>query len=514
MEDITIRAVDFTHTEGIISGYAVVWGAESRSLHERGKTFTEVIAKDAFGDLSDVRLLSQHDHKAILARTTSGTLELKSDDRGLWFSAKLPDTSIGRDTQELLKRGDLSSMSFGFQATKEVWSKNNTLRTVTDARIHEISVVTDPAYMATTANIRNNNMSDINNEANTPAVDPAIASLRAELAEVKNSVRKYNINTISDKGDMEASSELRNWFNGLMKGDIRALKTDASNAAIPTDLERAIWEKVQQNNVIRRLSNPTVIDSNRDIVVEGTLPTTALCAEGGTIAVSDPTFNKVTIKSYKYITAVKYSQEFMQDVIGKNGIGSGLAYLADKMGTSLSNALDLAYVVGAGGTSAPEGCMSPVTALTQVVDLGTAAITTITAANLISCYFKLPAQYRANATWVMSDTALSVISKMVDANGRYMFSMDRVGDLQSGFAGTLLGRPVVVAVGAPTATTDGNIFVLFADMSKYFGIFDRKGMDSLLDPYSAAATGYSTLYNWARTESKVLLPEAAAAITC
>lgn len=514
MEDITVRAVDFTHTEGIISGYAVVWGAESRSLHERGKTFTEVIAKDAFGDISDVRLLSQHDHKSILARTTSGTLELKSDDRGLWFSAKLPDTTLGRDTQELLKRGDLSSMSFGFQATKEVWSNNNTRRTVTGARIHEISVVTDPAYMATTANIRNTNMSDNNNEVNTPAVDPQIESLRAELAEVKNSVRKYNINTISDKGEMETSSETRAWFNGLMKGDIRSLTSATTNAAIPTDLERMIWEKANQINVMRQLSRPLVIDSNRDIIIDGTLPTTALCGEGGTITVSDPTFSKVTVKSYKYITAVKYSSEFMQDVIGKNGIGSGLAYLADKMGTSLSNALDLAYVVGAGGTSAPEGCMSPATALTQVVDIGGAAISTITAANLIDVFFKLPAQYRQNATWVMSDNALSVIAKLVDANGRFMFSIDRVGDLSGGVSGTLLGRPVVVAVGAPTATANGNVFVLFADMSKYFGIFDRKGMDSLLDPYSAAATGYSTLYNWARTESKVLLPEAAAAITC
>lgn len=513
MEDITIRSVDFTHTEGIISGYAVVWGAESRSLHERGKTFTEVIAKDAFGDLSDVRLLSQHDHKSILARTSSGTLELRSDDRGLWFSAKLPDTTIGRDTQELLKRGDLSSMSFGFQATKEVWSNNNTRRTVTGARIHEISVVTDPAYMATTANIRNNNMSDINTNDNTND-NANIDSLRAELAEVKNSVRKYDLNAAAPSVSGE-SAEVRAFMNGLLRGDIRSLTSATSNAAIPTDMERAIWQKVQQNNVIRALCNPVVIDSNRDIVVEGSLPTTALVAEGGTISPADPTFAaKITIKSYKYVTAVKYSQEFMQDVIGANGIGSGMAYLADKMGTSLANALDLAYVVGAGGTSAPEGCMAPVTPLTQVVDLAAAAITTITAANLVDVFFKLPAQYRKNATWLMSDTALSVIAKLVDQNGRYMFTMDRVGDIQSGFSGTLLGRPVVVVVGAPTATVNGNIFVLFADMAKYFGIWDRKGMDTLLDPFTSAATGYSTLYNWARTDSKVLLPEAAAAITC
>ena len=47
---------------------------------------------------------------------------------------------------------------------------------------------------------------------------------------------------------------------------------------------------------------------------------------------------------------------------------------------------------------------------------------------------------------------------------------------------------------------------------EYFGIFDRTGIQSMIDPYSAAATLETTMYMWMRTDSKILLPEAFAAI--
>ena len=128
-----------------------------------------------------------------------------------------------------------------------------------------------------TLNVSTLNSTNINNAENTPAVDPAITSLRAELAEVKNSVRKYDLNAAAPANSGE-SAEVRAFMNGILRGDIRSLTSSTSNAAIPTDLERAIWQKVQQSNVIRALCNPVVIDSSRDIVVEGSLPTTSLVA--------------------------------------------------------------------------------------------------------------------------------------------------------------------------------------------------------------------------------------------
>jgi HK97 family phage major capsid protein len=48
----------------------------------------------------------------------------------------------------------------------------------------------------------------------------------------------------------------------------------------------------------------------------------------------------------------------------------------------------------------------------------------------------------------------------------------------------------------------------------YFEIFDRTGITSMMDPYSAASTHETTLYVYTRTDSKITLANAFAAITC
>jgi HK97 family phage major capsid protein len=57
------------------------------------------------------------------------------------------------------------------------------------------------------------------------------------------------------------------------------------------------------------------------------------------------------------------------------------------------------------------------------------------------------------------------------------------------------------------------VFAVVGDFN-YFEIFDRTGMTSLVDPYSAASSHQVTLYTYARTDSHIMLPAAFAAITC
>ena len=82
-----------------------------------------------------------------------------------------------------------------------------------------------------------------------------------------------------------------------------------------------------------------------------------------------------------------------------------------------------------------------------------------------------------------------------------------------GFPGTLYGTPYRVAKYAPTATTDANIFALIGNF-EYFEIFDRTGITSLVDPYSESATHQVNLIVYTRTDSRIMLANAFAAITC
>lgn len=133
-----------------LAGYAVKWEMKSHPLgwdsfreqFKRG-AFTESLGED------DQRALWSHDTSKVLGRTGNGTLRLFEDDIGLRFEMDLPNTTIGNDTYETVKRGDVDGVSFGFRATRQDWDESdpeNVVRTITVAKLFEISPVAFPAY--------------------------------------------------------------------------------------------------------------------------------------------------------------------------------------------------------------------------------------------------------------------------------------------------------------------------------------------------------------------------------
>ena len=135
-----------------LSGYAAVFNAETRI-----GGFTESIAPGAFtatlASGRDILALRDHQPDALLGRTSSGTLTLAEDAKGLRFDLKLPDTQPGRDLVALAERGDLGGMSFGFVATDEAWTGDKRELRAVDLR--EISVVQSwPAYQQTEISLR------------------------------------------------------------------------------------------------------------------------------------------------------------------------------------------------------------------------------------------------------------------------------------------------------------------------------------------------------------------------
>lgn len=136
----------------ILSGHAAVFGVETRIGDYRERiapgAFTRTLAEGR-----DILALADHDQKQVLGRTRSGTLQLREDEQGLYFSLTLPDTQAGRDVAALAQRGDLGGMSFGFVATDEAWDGD--LRELRAVQLHEVSVVSAwPAYQQTEINLR------------------------------------------------------------------------------------------------------------------------------------------------------------------------------------------------------------------------------------------------------------------------------------------------------------------------------------------------------------------------
>jgi HK97 family phage major capsid protein len=333
--------------------------------------------------------------------------------------------------------------------------------------------------------------------------------------------------------DLASPEYARRWLNAVARGDqaeMREMSTSSTGAGIPTDMERRIVEKMYQANVLRSICPVSSIDSKRTVTVEGSLPSSALVAESvtgaaATISPSDATFGTaITVTPYKYVCATKMSQEFIEDAIGQGGIGSGLDWVASRIGLSLALKMEEAYTVGT-GSSQPEGIAKAANltgAISQVTDLSTAAITTISADNVIDTVHLVAPQYRNSPRfrWLVSDTFVRVARKLknsVTSSGplEYIWTQAPSNSqaMVGGAPGLLYGVPYSVAQYMPTATANNNVFAVVGDFN-YFEIFDRTGMTSLVDPYSAASTHQVTLYTYARTDSRIMLASAFAAITC
>jgi HK97 family phage major capsid protein len=360
-----------------------------------------------------------------------------------------------------------------------------------------------------------------NDRAALRAAQERLKALEEERSQPQFSARAPKVADV--KHDLSSPEYAKRWLSAVARGDqaeMRALSTSTTGAGIPTDLERRIVERMYMANVLRTMAPVTSIDSKRTITVEGNLPTTNLVAEANAITASDPTFGTaISVVPYKYVCATQMSQEFIEDAIGQGGIGSGLDWVASRIGLSMGLKMEEAYTIGT-NSSQPEGiagssASSKITTATQVTDLGGAAITTVTGDNVIDTVHLVAPQYRASPrfSWFFSDTFLRVVRKLKVNTTDYIWKIGDNAGLSGGVPGTIYGIPYRVGQYVPTATSNGNIFAIVGDFN-YFEIFDRTGMTSLVDPYSAASTHQVTLYTYARTDSKLMLANAFAAITC
>jgi HK97 family phage prohead protease len=141
-----------TANDGKLTGYAAVFNSLSEDLGG----FRERILPGAFSrtiKTADVRALINHDPSRVLGRTTTGSLTLAEDSKGLKFTCSLPATTYASDLIESVRRGDISQCSFGFQAREDRWvpgqKQGNSIRELIDVDLFDVSAVTYPAYTDT-----------------------------------------------------------------------------------------------------------------------------------------------------------------------------------------------------------------------------------------------------------------------------------------------------------------------------------------------------------------------------
>jgi|AntAceMinimDraft_1070359.scaffolds.fasta_scaffold32622_2 hypothetical protein len=180
-------------------GYASVFNSRSENLGG----FHEVVAPGAFKrslqSRNDIKLLWNHDTGAVLGSTRAGSLTLTEDDFGLRIRAELPNTTLGRDTAELIRTGLVDSMSFGFSVIKDTWDDTGTNRTLNAVRIHEASIVSFPAYSGTAGTVSMRGLDRVAQRASVDVDELADALLKIESGDELSSDEAALLSRVVDE---------------------------------------------------------------------------------------------------------------------------------------------------------------------------------------------------------------------------------------------------------------------------------------------------------------------------
>jgi HK97 family phage prohead protease len=149
--------------ETTLRGHAAVFNRLSDDLGGFRELLEPGAFRAALRKQPDVRLLFNHDPNQVLARTASGTLELREDKTGLHVFARVDRNDA--DVEKLrvkMQRGDIDQMSFAFTLGEggDDWAVTDdgaVVRTIRADGVNELfdtSVVTYPAYPQTDVNMR------------------------------------------------------------------------------------------------------------------------------------------------------------------------------------------------------------------------------------------------------------------------------------------------------------------------------------------------------------------------
>jgi HK97 family phage prohead protease len=172
-----------------IFGYGAVFNSDSDVLFYRGKPFVERILPGAFDHLLDdpnIVSLFNHSEDFPLARNKR-SMTIGVDEFGLWYRFNPPNSPLGQNVSEGIKRGDIVGSSFTFAVSEknEKWEMRKdkpALRTISKIDVMvDLGPVTFNAYpkaMVTSRSIQIFNSED---------------TFRSDLAEMDLSEMKYRL---------------------------------------------------------------------------------------------------------------------------------------------------------------------------------------------------------------------------------------------------------------------------------------------------------------------------------
>ena len=268
--------------------------------------------------------------------------------------------------------------------------------------------------------------------------------------------------TINEIRNITATQEYdKHFWNAMrLKTDSEMAMRDAMDSVTgtyftPTAGEADLRKVVVRESIIRPLAtNPKKYQGGSVIWAADSRDYASFAPEGAPIPGFDveEDFTRIRVGSHKIACLLKLSEEFALDADFDLK-----EYISEHMGKSFAYAEDKALICGS-GVNEPFGLIHD----TEWAEIGT-TVSALTYDAVIDLFFSVKSEYRTYATWLMNDRTATVLRKLKDDSGNYLW--------KSSSTDTILGKPIRICNELPDIAA-GAKPVLFGDF-RYYWIVDR-----------------------------------------
>ena len=311
------------------------------------------------GDVSKIKLLSQHDMKKPIGRMTAA--ETRAD--GIYATFKLSRSTSGNDALVMAQEGLVTGLSIGAEIISAKPSRDGHT-VVSAAKLKEVSLVTEPAFKsAQVLEIAAEEIVPVEEtktesetvvEDTTPVEATPVEAAAVEAARPTITAMAYT----KPRLDFSAPKQLEMTIRASLGSDeardyVRAAADTTDNAGlIPTRQLTTVINGLANNtrSAIDAISTGALPDAGMSFEIPKitTLPTVAETAEAGTPSNTDQASSFVTVSVKKYAGQQQFSVELFD-----RSSPLFITELMNNMAAQYAKATDLAvYTALASGATA------------------------------------------------------------------------------------------------------------------------------------------------------------------
>ncbi len=289
----------------------------------------------------------------------------------------------------------------------------------------------------------------------------------------------------------------RNWID--VRNDLQVGTDTEGGFLVPDEFEKKLISALEEENVFRPLATKIQTSSgDRKIPVITQKGEATWMEEEEAYTLSDDAFGQIALSAYKVGTAIKISEELLND-----SVFDLPSYIAKEFARRIGTKEEEAFLIGDG-----KGKPTGIFAATGGAENGaTTTGAAITFDDVIELFYSIKSPYRKKAVWVLNEQTVKALRKIKDNTGNFIWQPS----VSAGLPDTILNRPYVTSVYAPTIAA-GAKAIAFGDYS-YYWVADRQGRSLKRLNELFAMNGQVGFLASQRVDGKLILPEAVKTLT-